>query len=908
MADKPLLIFPNPTAAARPTGKGRFIPPNYHYPDVNRQKDRLTQQFQTMRQAFVTDTETGIEPEYVLVMETIGRIEDFARAVRAISGLEWLAEIDTDEIESDEDFYQKPKIGKRLFYEKVEEINAKQSSQIWCVLEREAFVNEHGILTDRNVEDFVSFIPDDFKNLEQQIIDVFKNAAKPSEVIGGCLFLSMSNRQAMERILRLWGQWDSQRRLPDGYQKWSEVFSNLRALRPWDVQDRLRETRVLEYWQENLDFYQSQGLLVPFEIELWFRRDRRKRSKAQEKLEGLVRQGNGNVISSCMIDEIHFHALKAELPPDSIQSVLASRYTNLFRSQDVMFFRPTGQCSVDVLPEGEPEEFLSGEASGDPVVAILDGDPFVNHALLRGRLRVEDPDDFGSSYQARDRKHGTAISSLICHGELDASEPPLTKPVYIRPIMKPDEKHPDRVEHIPEDQFFEDLIERSVRRMFEEEGDEGPTAPTVRIINISLGDPTKMFFRRLSSCARLLDWLAYKYRVLFCVSGGNVLDDINLGIPESQFSALTEEERTVHTLAVIHNNIRNRRIISPGESINSITVGAMHSDHSTIIHYGHRIDILPNQLLPSPISSHGYGFRSSIKPEIYLLGGRQLYSHKMNGNYEVFTSPLSPGQKVAATPVSPGETGRSVYCCGTSNAVALASRAAAQIYESLEELQQQSHYTISDENIAVLLKTLLVHSASWGSSRDVLVRCLGNGVNRKTLPRYLGYGIPDIQRVLECTQQRATAIGYGQIRKDERHEFRLPLPPSLSGVNETRRLTVTLAWFSPINPGNRNIRKANLSFDPPNDTVGVKRREADWQQVKKGTVQHEIMVGRQIVSYQDGDTLLIPIECREDAGSLDEVINYGLAVTLEVKEGIDIPIYDEIQQRIGVPITIQEEN
>ena len=109
-----------------------------------------------------------------------------------------------------------------------------------------------------------------------------------------------------------------------------------------------------------------------------------------------------------------------------------------------------------------------------------------------------------------------------------------------------------------------------------------------------------------------------------------------------------------------------------------------------------------------------------------------------SGNHEIIRSSLAPGQKVAAAPVSPGDTGRSVYCRGTSNAAALASRAAAQIHESLEELQEQSHYTIPVENIAVLLKTLLVHSASWGVSKDVLERCLGIGVNRKTLTRYLG--------------------------------------------------------------------------------------------------------------------------------------------------------------------------
>lgn len=31
------------------------------------------------------------------------------------------------------------------------------------------------------------------------------------------------------------------------------------------------------------------------------------------------------------------------------------------------------------------------------------------------------------------------------------------------------------------------------------------------------------------------------------------------------------------------------------------------------------------------------------------------------------------------------------------------------------------------------------------------------------------------------------------------------------------------------------------SFEPPEDTIGVKRINADWQQVKNGTVQHEVL-------------------------------------------------------------------
>lgn len=170
----------------------------------------------------------------------------------------------------------------------------------------------------------------------------------------------------------------------------------------------------------------------------------------------------------------------------------------------------------------------------------------------------------------------------------------------------------------------------------------------------------------------------------------------------------------------------------------------------------------------------------------------------------------------------------------------------------------------------------------------------------------MGFGIPNIQRVLECTSQRATAIGYGKIKKEDRHDFRFPLPPSLSGRNEMRRLTITLAWFSPINSANRKYRKANLSIEPSNEIIGVDRINADWQQVKKGTVQHEVLEGSKVVSYQDGNFLKIPVVCREDAESLDEEVYYGLAVTLETGESVGIPIYEEIKDRIRIPLQVEE--
>ncbi|MDO9576504.1 MAG: S8 family serine peptidase, partial [Candidatus Cloacimonadales bacterium] len=359
----------------------------------------------------------------------------------------------------------------------------------------------------------------------------------------------------------------------------------------------------------------------------------------------------------------------------------------------------------------------------------------------------------------------------------------------------------------------------------------------------------------------------------------------------------------------INEDIRNRKMLSPSESINSISLGSIHADRSTINNIGNRIDILPNQNLPSPISAHGLGYKNSIKPELYIYGGRQLYDF-MNNTYNVSSSGLAPGQGVATTAATGGEISRCVYIRGTSNSAAIATRASAKIYEMLNSLISENNLPFDESYIAVILKTLLVHGASWGEGCNILESILKTNENsrhfRKIIARYMGFGIPNIHRVLECTSQRATAIGYGKIKKDEKHDFRFPLPPCLSGINEMRRLTITLAWFSPINPANRKYRKANLSIETPKDIIGVDRINADWQQVKNGTVQHEVLEGSKVVSYQDGDILKISVVCKEDAEHLYEEVYYGLAVSLETGENIDLPIYEEIKARISIPIQVEE--
>ena len=49
----------------------------------------------------------------------------------------------------------------------------------------------------------------------------------------------------------------------------------------------------------------------------------------------------------------------------------------------------------------------------------------------------------------------------------------------------------------------------------------------------------------------------------------------------------------------------------------------------------------------------------------------------------------------------------------------------------------------------------------------------------------------------------------------------------------------------------------------------------------------------------------IKVNCSKDAIAFPDSIHYALIVSLEVAEGVNLPIYNEIKNRIVIPITIR---
>jgi hypothetical protein len=850
MPERPLLLFPTPERADRT--KLHSAGGTFHKPTAARQWDKFSPQFEQLQNAYVQvqPNADGVEPESVLVIETIDVVEDFVNAVKRIDGFEWLGETKEENIVPNDDFYDEDHRDKPL------------SGRLYCI---------------------------------------------------------WSNQQALQQMISLWTRYkdNPQMTFEYGLTKFRDVFLQLKDIRRWGTQDRLEETGALDVWRDNLQDAYFQEELIHCEIELWFRSDENKRTAAEQNVTSSIQQVGGQIVSQAIIPEIKYHALLATLPQSEIQNILNNNRDAAFLQCDsVQFFRPCGQMVFGKEPvEGESEATDANAnfpaPTGQPTIALFDGLPLENHTLLSNRLIVDDPDNYGENYTSAARKHGTGMASLIVQGDLNDGQPPLARPLYVRPIMRPRGNfHGNWEEFVPEDVLFTDLLHRSVRRLFESENGQPPVAPNIKVINLSIGDPARQFANSMSPAAKLLDWLSEKYNVLFIVSAGNHPAAIRINQTWQRLSTLSPDEREAEIVKALYADMRNRRLLAPAETINGLTVGALHFDASTPQYIGNKVDLFTHTFLPSPVSAFGGGYRRSIKPDLIFSGGRQLYEEPVSQNspveLKVSEATREPGNKTAS-PGSQGNLGDTSFSRGTSNATALISRAAGVCYDSLLKLLEDQPGGIELGNSEVpLLKAMLVHGCSWGDAKNTMMGLLQQrGLEaRKSISRWMGYGTPDIQKVHECTQQRATVLGFGKLSDGLAHVFRLPLPPSLGSQLVKRRLTVTLAWFSKIVPSTQKYRESSLWFEISGNQIASSRIECDDKAVKRGTVQHEIFEGEAAEPISDGNFLQIKVNCRKDAGEIGNPVFYGLVVSLEVAEGqkTDIAIYDEIKTRITIPI------
>lgn len=857
--ERPIILFGSPQTADRNIKGGGA--PIISFPSHAKQVSRLQPKLETLQKVIddnkilLQQSPTGIEPEKTLVFEVSGELSSFYTAVKNLgSDAEWIFDTSEYMLVSD-DFYV-------------------------CK-------------TDRRTK------------------AISRDETKPQ--FTGKVYCVLANNRALDEMVSLWKSYSKNPRMtfPTGKTGLRDVFNNLIDIHFWGYKERIEETGVLEAWKDDLKL-DPELSEVKCEIELFYRKSKETQQRREDDVKALIQTDGGKVLGQTVIDAINYHAILASLPRQTVQSIIDKKDVALASAEQIMFFQAVGQSvviSADNISDSSIQVDMPSTIEDEPIIALFDGLPQENHPYLNGILNVDDPDNYAAQYTVSARMHGTSMASLIAHGDLNNIRHQVTHKIYVRPIMKSRSTLSGTEEEIPDDILIVDKIHEAVRRLFE--ADAGRVAPTVRVINLSIGFPGRIFDRMMSPLARLLDWLSYTYRVLFVVSAGNHPGNVDVGISFADFSALSIQERTALIIQNMNNNLRIQRLLSPAESVNALTIGASFSDESTFTADARQV--LPcSDNMVSPISALGRGMNNSIKPDIILDGGRNTLLQNGMGGTELrwrLSQTKAPGSVSAAPYDLASGAQKIMHSFGTSNAAAITSHEASRCFDTLSDVFNDAGEALPYGAVALLIKAMLVHGSEWGELYNIFNSALGIP-QRFTdyVYRFLGYGKPNIDKAVECAKNRITLLGYGELKDGEAHLFNLPLPfDEFSRDKILRRLTATLACFSPITPSRQAYRSAQLwfSIEGAKKHLIDNRINADWQATRRGSLQHEIFESDQIVVWGSDDIIQLKVNCANVADDrFAGSVPYALMVSFEIDAAVNIDVYERVSTKVKPPVAI----
>lgn len=740
--------------------------------------------------------------------------------------------------------------------------------------------------------------------------------------LDGRLYVTMPNEEAFRTLIGLYDRFANQEEFERGLTPLRDLFELLIEIRPWSMRERVSDDTAAAIVDR---LNQAPDTRVRLEIEIYPGSGAHARQRMLDAL-----GEDATVLREANIPDIRYHGFLVEVSPETAGAIAMRVAGGPSESDDIFLIEPHS------VVQAEPVLGLPDVASYDggdrplptqaPRAAVLDGMPITEHPLLRGRLIVVDPDDAANRVVVANRRHGTAISSLIAHGELPAKEPPLNSRVLVRPVLThvsspgADGKV---LEQFDSERLTVEIVHDALNQFFGEDPD--PAAANVFVVNVSLGDRNRPAgYGPVSGWARLLDWWSSTAGVLFIVSTGN--EAAELALPDfADYNAADDATPDALNSATIRALIASRAtrpVLSPAEGINVFTIGAAHAEAGPPPKLpGTLKDPITFAGAPSLITRGGPGIAKSMKPDVLMPGGRTLGTLRSGGSgpslkwspAEVLSGQQSAGAPIVAA--TPFPVGRSH---GSSNAAALATRLSVRAVDNLIVEGGAFPEGLDRRQSALLAKCLIGHAAAWGPAGQFAMQLVSQTPRnphqeRRAVADLFGYGLVNEERALASTDQRITLLDVGVIKKDQGVVYQFRPPPSLSPSTERRIITATVAWFTPVQATRRLYRQAELFADDLLDNgyaLGVDPLSAQpmEQLACRGTIWSQKFDGARAISHDEDDMIRMRVSCRETypgALSAKMEIHYAVAMTIEVGADTGIPLYDEVMAAIQAQNTIR---
>lgn len=631
--------------------------------------------------------------------------------------------------------------------------------------------------------------------------------------------------------------------------------------------------------------------------------------------------------SSISDQGFHYEAILAEFPVHVVRSLLddLAGTHELVAIEGVQFILP--QTIGQALPNEDTDQAqqqVDGTdfASDAPFrAALFDGTPVAAHPVLDGGIAIEDVHDLVRLSQVSQRYHATAMASLILRGDLDSDGTALQDTRLISVPVLVDDNDAART---PRKKLFVDMLHTALVRLLAR---EAPLAPEVFVVNFSVNVAESHFAGRISSLARLMDWWAAQHGVLFIISAGNVGPLPLPMVGWQQFEDADPEARRQMVQTSIRSLTGRRTLLSPAEAINGLAVGALSRDLSTRrppeVSYILALETAAESY-PQVTSALGLGVHRNIKPDLLNLGGQlEARVHRHDGGS--ILRPLANGKRTGLIAASPADGARAIQRSrGTSTAAAMTTRAVLQSAEALTGPDgPYEGQELSRRHMALLTRALAVHSSRWPdtarSHYDELTsrESMHHSRAKEEVCRHFGHGVIFPELMQSSPQNGATLVGVSSISKDGARIFRFPLPSSMAGHKVQRAMWVTLAWFSPVNISRAQYRLASLEAVPADedsiqhDGWGLALKtdgySPDANIIKRGSVWSRRLSFRNqhAPDYDEDGFVPIRVQCRDASGGGlgdDEIIDFAIAVTLQVEQPVQYDVLHEISLKLRVLI------
>jgi Subtilase family len=727
------------------------------------------------------------------------------------------------------------------------------------------------------------------------------------------LYIGLPNEAAVKKLIQYYRNWKDGRDQPRKLGPFNELFKRLIDVRLWGPRDRLTE--------DDLEMLRAQAKSAPddpvlLEVELWPMRRPRDTAPLVTAAEAL----GAKLVDQSRIDEQDFwyQALLFEIPTEHAANVIDGlRDGPLGQAEDIYAISPASHAQSPPMEPARPDENpvtapLNAEA---PIKAVLiDGAAIANHPLLRGGVVMEDVFEHENLAAVQDRRHATAMASVILRGDLRDGGTPINARILNIPLLIDGTGHA----RANPKKLLLDQVHRALKRALLGDNEGAASAPEAFVVNLSIGVANRVYANRISGLARLLDWWAEKHGVLFVIAAGNTTEPLLVrGLDAVAFEALDANERAKHAALALLDAAPRRALLAPAECINGLTVGATATSSAPANPRGSSVfHPFDGRGAPSIISRSGFGARGALKPDILAPGGRpraRIAPASDDTRLSVQDVHTQEDALVAAAPPLGAISAGIGPTYGTSPAAASATRTALQIVEGLESEDGAYPDRLPRRDRALIAKALLTQSAQWGDSGAAICDAIKFRTpdvkwsrQRKETARLMGLGATDPVRAIASDDHRVTCVGFGRVLPDKAVIFTAPLPEDLNASLATRRIVITLAWFSPVSPWRSKLSLARLQADivgADNLALGAAELLGANEAVlapppyfgRRGSVWTGCYKGKRAVAIGPESKMDIRVSCFADA-VVETPLRFAIATTFETEAGV--PIYASVAQRL----------